>query len=83
MKRFYNGVTEGLKKVCGIFTEICFSTLISSCQGPWIEEEDRRLEDMVRQHGQAWAVVASQIRTRSADRKKISPVLIHDTLIKH
>ena len=66
-----------------MFAASCFSKLTSSCQGPWTEDEDRRLEDMVRQHGQAWVVVASQMKTRSADRKKSSSVLIYGVLIKH
>lgn len=38
-------------------------------QGPWTTDEDQLLKNLFNEHGPAWAVIALEIETRSADRK--------------
>ena len=38
-------------------------------QGSWTDEEDQMLENYVDTYGPAWAVIAQEMKTRSADRK--------------
>ncbi|KAL9038201.1 MAG: hypothetical protein Q9180_003275 [Flavoplaca navasiana] len=42
-------------------------------KGPWTSEEDQMLLSLVNTHGAAWAVVAPEIGTRSADHLNRSP----------
>lgn len=41
-------------------------------KGPWTTGEDQTLEKLVNKYGPAWAVIAQEIETRSADRKTAS-----------
>ncbi|KAF2108590.1 hypothetical protein BDV96DRAFT_262578 [Lophiotrema nucula] len=42
-------------------------------KGPWEADEDMMLLDAVAQHGQKWTLVASEVGSRSADRKSMLP----------
>jgi hypothetical protein len=49
-----------INKVCG-----------SLKKGAWDEDEDERLREAVRVHGQKWAVIANIVGLRSPDRKPV------------
>jgi len=42
------------------------------CQGLWSEDEDARLEDLVKHYDTSWALIAQRMGTRSADRRTLS-----------
>lgn len=71
-KRFMNGMAEKYKKVCNtprLSSRNCLGTAAHKrLQGPWSEEEDDKLKQLISKHGTSWAEVSRSMGTRSADR---------------